>query len=199
MRVLLLAPTDHKNVAGGQARAGAILVEQLRAAQEITFSHCVQPSIVAESSAFRVMGRRIALYWRFICGIILFKPEIIHAFSPCSFAGLLEKSALCVVGRALGARIILNLRNDPEVLIAGLPAWKRNICYWAMSLFDAYICQYEGLEEFYVARVGADPEDVFTVHNSISGAASDLSDELIADRFRRLRLVRKRDHMRYIW
>lgn len=170
MRVLLVAPRADEETSGGQAKAGRLLADSLIDSGEIEFRHVVQPNRLAPVSRIVHHKRRLTFWREFYLTLQTFKPEIVHFFSPCTFGGLAEKAMLAKMAKQRGAHTILNLRNDPRILLGQLPSPKRMIAYRAVSGFDGYFCQFRSLRAFYEQSIGAPPEAIYVVPNAIAGS-----------------------------
>lgn len=189
IRLLLIAPRADTEVDGGQAKAGRLLADVLSETGEVTLKHVVQPSRLASADRMALRKRRLAFWREFIGTLGTFRPQLVHFFSPCTFTGVLEKAVLASIAKRRGARTILNLRNDPRVLIDSLPRWKRAITNRAIRVFDAYFCQYRDLEDFYVETIGADRQAIHVIHNAISGSTAYPSSDELKSRFSAKRIV----------
>lgn len=163
----LVAPLEKTGFTGGQARAGRILTEALDQRPELTLHNVVHPHREEARGRNQALRLRLRFYRDFFVTLIRARPDLVHFFAPCSFYSILEKTLMALLARLFGARVILNLRNDPRGLFASQPRWRRRALAWMFRRYHGLLCQFERLRDFYTDSAGVDGRRVHVVHNSI--------------------------------
>lgn len=191
MKVLLVAPREKHGFSGGQAKAGRIVADGLHecGSRELILYHVVHPQRAELEGYSHALWLRAVFYFEFFWVLARHRPDVVHVFSPCSVAAIVEKTALSVVGRACGARTLINLRNDPKPFYDNLNSFQRTLIRCCLSLYSGAICQYKALTRFFSDEIRIPQNRVYVVHNAICGDPIAPSASLIAKRMTARRLI----------
>ena len=185
----LVAPLEKPGYTGGQARAATILTQALSARPGITLHNVVHPHREEADGRLHAALLRLRFYRDFVFILFRTRPDLVHFFAPCSFYSIVEKTAMAMVARLLGARVLLNLRNDPHGLFnASSPPRKRALAFM-FRRYHGLLCQFQRLRDFYADQTGVKASRVHVVHNAIALGDQVPTPDILQARFEAARLI----------
>nr|WP_239549634.1 glycosyltransferase family 4 protein [Alloalcanivorax marinus] len=156
---------------------------------EVALHNIVHPHREEARGRFHAALLRVRFHRDFLRTLLRIRPDVVHFFAPCSFYSILEKTVMAQAARMLGARVILNLRNDPRGLFSNSSPRRQRVLAFMFRRYHGLLCQFQRLRDFYTDEAGVDARRIYVVHNAIDTSDKIPPIQALRKRFEDARLI----------